>query len=101
MNGSLEVLGLVTVSVEFDLTFGYITKPGGYLIHGEATISVKVDLTLFSFSVSLHAEKSFGSAPADPDFRALMPAPANLDSYVNDLASGPTDAPEKERTTLP
>jgi len=87
MNGSLEVLGLVTVSVEFDLTFGYITKPGGYLIHGEATISVKVDLTLFSFSVSLHAEKSFGSAPGDPDFRALMPAPADLDSYVNAFAA--------------
>ena len=87
INGSLEVLGLVTVSVEFDLTFGYITKPGGYLIHGEATITVKIDLTLFSFSVSLHAEKSFGSAPGDPDFHALMPAQADWDAYVNAFAA--------------
>jgi hypothetical protein len=87
INGSLDVLGLVTISVEFDLTFGYITKPGGYLIHGEATISVKVDLTLFSFSVSLHAEKSFGSAPGDPDFQALMPAQADWDAYVNAFAA--------------
>jgi hypothetical protein len=87
MDGSLEVLGLVTVSVEFDLTFGYVSKPGGYLIRGEATISVKVDLTLFSFSVSLHAEKSFGSAPGDPDFQALMPTQADWDSYVNAFAA--------------
>jgi hypothetical protein len=87
MNGSLEVLGLITVSVEFDLTFGYISKGTGYVIHGEATITVKIDLTLFSTSVQLHAEKSFGSASGDPDFQALMPVQADWDSYVNAFAA--------------
>jgi hypothetical protein len=87
LNGSLEVLGLITISVEFDISFGYITKPGGYLIHGEATVTVKIDFTLFSISVPLHAEKSFGSAPGDPDFQALMPTAADWDSYVNAFAT--------------
>jgi hypothetical protein len=87
IHGSVEVLGLVTVSVEFDLSFGYTKKEVGYLIHGEATISVRVDLTLFSFSVSLHTEKSFGSAPGDPDFKALMPTQSDWDTYAEAFAA--------------
>jgi hypothetical protein len=82
----VSVLGLVTVTVEFDMSFGYISKPGGSIIHGEATVSVKVDLTLFSFSVSLSVQRSFGSGPGDPDFHALMPAKANWKTYTEAFA---------------
>jgi hypothetical protein len=87
INGAVDVLGLITVSVTFDLSFGYVSKPGGAIIQGEATLTVDVDLTLWSFSVSLSVHRSFGSGPGDPTFAALMPADTDWSGYAAAFAA--------------
>jgi hypothetical protein len=51
VGGSLEVLGLVSVSVELVLSLGYETT--GNRLVGRATLVIELDLTLFSDSVEL------------------------------------------------
>jgi len=59
--GSLSVLGLITVSVEFLLALSY--EDG--VVTGTATLTVDIDLTLFHKSVDLTVTKTFaGSSSA-------------------------------------
>ena len=51
IGGSLEVLGLVSVSVELVLSLGY--QSNGNRLVGRATLVLEIDLTLFSDSVEL------------------------------------------------
>jgi hypothetical protein len=57
MNGELEVLGIITVSVEFYLALTYATPPSK--AWGEATLTVKVEILFFSTSVSMSVRKEF------------------------------------------
>lgn len=67
--GYLSVLGLISISVEFYLAFTYRDKGGGHSeIWGQATVSVTVEITFFSTTVSLSVEKRFGGAAGDPSF---------------------------------
>jgi hypothetical protein len=88
IDGSVEVLGLVTVSVEFLMSFSYIPKgAAGVTIEGQATLTVKVDLTLFSTSVSMTVRRSFGSKSGDPTFAQLMPAASDWADYAASFAA--------------
>jgi hypothetical protein len=69
MNGALEVLGLLAISVEFYLGLSYLDKK----VRGEATLTVTVEIAFFSKSVRLHVERSFGGSSADPTFAGMMP----------------------------
>lgn len=64
--GSLCVLGLITISVEFYLTFIYYTE--FEKAKGRATLTVEVEVGPFSKSVELTVEKSFGGSSSDPNF---------------------------------
>ncbi len=55
--GAVEVLGLVTVSIEFYMELGYISSPSSSEVHGEASLTVEVEIAFFSKSVSLSVEK--------------------------------------------
>jgi len=59
--GSANVLGLVTVSVEFYLGFTYYFPVGTTpcKIAGEASVTVEVDVLFFSASVSLSFRREF------------------------------------------
>jgi hypothetical protein len=67
MGGELSVLGLVSISVEFVLSFTYHHPKAT----GRATLTVKVEIAFFSTSVELSVERSFGSGPGDPTFADL------------------------------
>jgi len=56
--GSLSVLGLITISVEFYLGLSY--EAG--VVAGTASLTVDVDLTLFHKSVTLTVHKEFGGS---------------------------------------
>ncbi len=61
IGGSLEILGLITVSVEFYLGFTYDTKTNA--VTGEASLTVEVDVLFFSKSVTLGPiRKTFGGS---------------------------------------
>ena len=65
MGGSLSVLGLITVSVEFNLSFTYEDVGKAY---GTATLTVEVDIAFFHKSVDLTVERTFGGSGGDPKF---------------------------------
>jgi hypothetical protein len=80
MGGYLSVLGLIKVSVEFNLSFTYDgAKDKAY---GRATLTVKVEILFFSTSVELTVERAFGGQKGDPNFRDLFPAPPVWSEYA-------------------
>ncbi|MSR56220.1 MAG: hypothetical protein EXS05_00915 [Planctomycetaceae bacterium] len=80
LGGSLSVLGLIKVSVEFNLSFTYDSvKDKAY---GRATLTVQVEVLLFSTSVELTVERAFGGTSGDPTFAELMDTPAHWGEYA-------------------
>jgi hypothetical protein len=71
MGGELSVLGLISVSLEFMLTFTY----DGKAATGRATLTVEVKVVFFSKSVEISVEKRFGGSGGDPTFAQLITAP--------------------------
>ena len=69
--GALEVLGLVSVSVEFFMGLSYLA---GKAV-GIATLTVKVEVALFTKSVNLTVERQFTSTASDPPFDVLTLLP--------------------------
>jgi hypothetical protein len=77
INGALSVLGLITVSVEFLLALSAeLEKVGGEdkvsRVWGEANLRVKVEVFMFSKTVSLRVQRQFAGAGADPTFGMLI-----------------------------
>ncbi|MBL0335834.1 MAG: hypothetical protein IPP73_11220 [Chitinophagaceae bacterium] len=71
INGSMSVLALITVSVEFYLALEYKNEKAS----GEATLKVKIELLFFSKTVDLHVKRDFSGSSGDPTFAMLMPKP--------------------------
>jgi hypothetical protein len=84
--GSANVLGLITVSVEFYLGFTYYfpVGPTPCKIAGEASVTVEVDVLFFSASVSLSFRREF----SDPTLKfADLIAPADWNEYCDAFAA--------------
>ncbi len=80
--GALEVLGLISISVEFYLGFTYRDKPsGGNEVWGQASLVVCVKVAFFSKSVSLSVERRFAGSAGDPSFSQSV-TPANWADYL-------------------
>jgi hypothetical protein len=73
--GEVTVLGLVSISVEFMLSFTYMSAPVDK-VQGRATLVVSVKVAIFSVSVELTVERSFGGHGGDPTFGQLHDAGA-------------------------
>jgi hypothetical protein len=61
--GSLDVLCIITVSVEFDMTLGW--QQAGNSLHGRATLTVEISIPFFSKSVDLTVERDFAGSGAE------------------------------------
>ena len=92
MNGSLSVLGLITVSVQFlltlaaDISSGKVTR-----IWGQASLTVQVEVFMFSTSVNLQIEREFPGAGADPTFEQTISA-ADWQTYCRSRTAGLNEA---------
>lgn len=87
--GSLSVLGIITVSLEFYLGLTYASKgisPHGGTLWGQASLKVKIEILFFSMSVSVSMEREF--AGSDPKFRQML-APADWEEYADAFAAYP------------
>ncbi|HSN76722.1 MAG TPA: hypothetical protein VL334_16745 [Anaerolineae bacterium] len=84
LGGELSILGLISVSLEFLLSFTYETKTGK--ASGRATLTVKVEILFFSKSIAITVEKKFGGKNADPKFVDTWDAPALWDEYAGAFA---------------
>ena len=72
VDGEVDVLGLISVTVEFLLRLSYNDKSGKAT--GQATLTVGVHIAFFSTSVSLTVERSFGGSSGDPTTEQMIEA---------------------------
>jgi hypothetical protein len=84
LGGELSILGLISLSLEFLLSFTYETETGK--ASGRATLTVKVEILFFSKSIAITVEKKFGGKNADPKFIDTWDAPALWDEYAGAFA---------------
>lgn len=84
MGGELSVLGLISVSLEFYLSFRYESAKNAAF--GRATLTVKVEVLFFSTSVDITVEKRFGGTSGDPLFLDTFTTPVVWDEYAGAFA---------------
>jgi hypothetical protein len=85
--GELEILGVITISAEFNMSLRYISMSGGRSkVHGKATLIVEVDVVLFSKSVEVTVERTFSNKPGDPTFLDLVPPDQETDISAGSTA---------------
>ncbi len=70
LHGQLDVLGLITISIDLTLELTY-TEPGGCLV-GKATLHIEVDIAFFSTSVTIPFERKFAGSNGDPTLVQML-----------------------------
>jgi hypothetical protein len=68
LGGSLSVLGLIGISVEFYLSLSYVNENGHKKAWGEARMTVEISILFFSIDVELKVRREFAGDSADPVF---------------------------------
>jgi hypothetical protein len=93
MGGELSVLGLISISLEFCLSFTYESgkkDAAGNELPGKATgiatLTVKVEVLFFSKSIEITVEKKFGGQDGDPRFAEVWDAPGVWTEYAGAFA---------------
>ncbi len=89
MGGAMEVLGLISYSVDFYLGLDYTTTTDAqgnshHLLSGEATLTVDVHVAFFSKTVSLSVHRELQGG--DPTFDAII-SPDDWQAYLGAFAS--------------
>ncbi len=84
MGGELSVLGLISVSLEFNLSFTYEFEKNAAT--GRATLTVKIEILFFSTSVEITVEKRFGGSSGDPKFAEVFETPQVWNTYATAFA---------------
>ena len=70
IGGEVEALGIVTVSIELCLELHYEFSSGKCV--GKATLTIEVEVCLFSVSVEISCERKFAGSNGDPTFTEIM-----------------------------
>jgi hypothetical protein len=74
LRGEVEVLGIVSVSIELYMELSYEFSSGKCV--GRATISVEVEIAFVSETVEISCERRFAGSSGDPTFEELVPVDA-------------------------
>jgi hypothetical protein len=74
IGGEVSVLGIISISIDLNLSLTYHVSNGKSMISGKATLTVSVHIVFFSVSVSVSVEKSFGSSDGDPKVDQVISA---------------------------
>lgn len=72
IGGEVSVLGVISISIDLNLSLAWIHTPQGDKIQGRATLTISVQVIFFSISVQLSVERSFGSGSGDPKVDQLI-----------------------------
>jgi hypothetical protein len=74
IGGEVSVLGIISISLDLNISLSWQHSDKGNVIEGRATMTVSVHVLFFSASVQLSVERSFSAGGADPDVGQLMTA---------------------------
>lgn len=86
IHGEMTVLAIVSVSLTFHLQLGYLKENKRAITYGEATLTLEVEILMFSVEVSVKCRREFSGAEADPRFIELVPTPALWAEYCGAFA---------------
>jgi hypothetical protein len=70
LGGYVDVLGLISASIELYMDLTYVFDEGKCV--GHASLTIEVHVLFFSTSVSISCERKFAGSSGDPSFAALM-----------------------------
>lgn len=70
LRGEVDVLGIISASIELYLALHY-DFPTGKMV-GEASLTIKIEVFVFSGSVTIRCQRSFAGSNGDPSFREVM-----------------------------
>ncbi|MCG6875268.1 MAG: hypothetical protein LJE97_09275 [Betaproteobacteria bacterium] len=84
LGGHVDVLGLISASLELYLELRYEFETGKCA--GKAQLTIEVEVFVFSGSVTITCERKFAGSNGDPTFRELMGADPAL-PLANELAA--------------
>jgi hypothetical protein len=70
LRGEVDVLGLISASIELSLELTYEFATGKMV--GRAQIKVEVEVFMFSFSVTVACERRFAGSNGDPTFAEVL-----------------------------
>jgi hypothetical protein len=70
LRGEVEALGIVSVCIELYLEMRFETASGKCV--GTATLSIEIDVTLFSVTIEISCTKKFAGSGADPTLAELL-----------------------------
>lgn len=73
LRGEVDVLGLISASIELYLELRYEFDTGKMV--GRAQLTIKVEVFVFSASVTIEAERRFAGSAGDPSFADVMMLP--------------------------
>ncbi len=74
VGGEVTVLGIISISIDLNLSLSWQSSPQGNVIQGRATLTVSVHVLFFSASVALSVERSFSAGSGDPKVFQLVDA---------------------------
>jgi len=86
VHGELSVLGLISVSITFNLQLTYLKQNNESIVFGEASIVVEIDLLIFSADVSVTCRREFAGSESDPKFIELIPDQKTWGIYCDAFA---------------
>lgn len=86
IGGEVSVLGLISISLDLNLSLSWQSSPKGNVIEGRATLTVSVHVLFFSASVSLSVERSFAAGGHDPGVAELI-TPQQWHDYAQAFAA--------------
>jgi hypothetical protein len=73
IHGELTVIAIISVSLTFNLQLGYLKEGGRSVAYGEATLTVEIEILMFSAEVSVSCRREFAGGDSDPRFIDLVP----------------------------
>ena len=88
MGGELEILGIVSLSVEFYMSLSYDSPPKDE-VWGQATLVVEIEVLVFSASVEMSVERRFAGSTHAITFEELVPVKADWEEYADAFAPLP------------
>jgi hypothetical protein len=66
VSGEVSVLGIISISLDLNLSLSYLVQSGKKFVDGKATVTVGIHILFFSMSVSITMEKKFKADSGDP-----------------------------------